>query len=123
MEKEQVISDAEKNEAEIGVSKEGKNIAVIAYITIIGLIVAFIMNNDKKLPFASYHIRQVIGLALTGLALGVVNVIPIIGWIISFLGWFVLVYMWVMGLISAMNGKEKPLPLLGKKYEEWFKGI
>lgn len=28
--------------------QEGKNIAIIAYITIIGLIVAFVMNNDKK---------------------------------------------------------------------------
>lgn len=28
--------------------KEGKNIAIISYITIVGLIIAFVMNNDKK---------------------------------------------------------------------------
>lgn len=31
---------------------EGKEIAIIAYLTIIGLIAAFIMNNDKRAPFA-----------------------------------------------------------------------
>ena len=35
-----------------------KSIAIIAYLTLIGLIVAFVMNNDKKQPFAAYHIRQ-----------------------------------------------------------------
>ena len=30
--------------------------AIIAYITIFGLIAAYFMNNDKKNPFASFHI-------------------------------------------------------------------
>jgi len=32
---------------------EGKTIAIIAYITIIGLIIAFVMNNDKKDPLVA----------------------------------------------------------------------
>ena len=51
------------------VINEGKNIAIIAYITIIGLIIAYVMNNDKKDAFATYHIKQSLGLAATGLAL------------------------------------------------------
>ncbi len=105
------------------VKEEDKKIAIISYITIIGLIIAFVMNNDKKLPFARYHIRQSLGLAATGLALGIVGVIPFLGWIINLLGIFVLLYMWIMGLMNAINEKEKPAPILGKKYEEWFKGI
>lgn len=102
---------------------EGKNIGIIAYLTIIGLIVAFVMNNDKKSPFATYHIRQSLGLLVTGLALSLVNIIPILGWIVSILGTFVLIYMWIMGLVNAANGEEKPVPILGEKYIEWFKGI
>ncbi len=34
---------------------EDKTIAVIAYLTFIGLIIAFVMNNDKKYEFASFH--------------------------------------------------------------------
>ncbi|HEY9170024.1 MAG TPA: hypothetical protein VIN72_11095 [Lutibacter sp.] len=102
---------------------EGKNIAIIAYITVIGLIIAFVMNNDKKEPFASYHIKQSLGLALTGLALGVIGMIPILGWIINILGIFVLLYMWIIGLMNAINGKESTVPFLGEKYKEWFKNL
>lgn len=104
-------------------SSEGKTMAIIAYITIIGLIIAFVMNNDKKNEFARYHIRQSLGLALTGLALGAIGMIPILGWIINILGFFVMLYMWIMGLMNAVNEKRKPVPLLGDKYEEWFKNV
>jgi uncharacterized membrane protein len=103
--------------------EEGKTIAIIAYITIFGLIAAFIMNTDKKNSFAAYHIRQSLGLGITGLALGVVNIIPILGWIVGILGSMLLIVLWVMGLISALNGQEKPVPVLGEKYQEWLKGI
>ncbi len=102
---------------------EGKTIAIIAYITIIGFVVALVMNSNKKHPFASYHIRQVLGLLLTGLALGMVGVIPVLGWIINLVAVFFLLYMWIMGLINAVNGREKPLPFLGEKYAEWFKSL
>ena len=105
------------------IDEEAKKIAIIAYITIIGLIIAFVMNNDKKLDFANYHVRQSVGLCATGVALGVIGLVPILGWIINIIGIFVLLYMWVMALINAINEKKKPAPLLGKKYESWFKGI
>ncbi|WP_047414254.1 DUF4870 domain-containing protein [Cellulophaga sp. Hel_I_12] len=110
-------------ENKITVAHDGKNIATIAYMTFIGLIIAFVMNNDKKDAFAAYHIKQSLGLALTGLALGIIGMIPILGWIINILGIFVLLYMWVMGLMNAINGKESPVPFLGEKYKIWFKNI
>ena len=107
----------------VAVNEEAKKIAVISYITIIGLVIAFVMNNEKKSDFANYHIRQSIGLCLTGLAMGAIGIIPILGWIINIIGFFVLLYMWIVGLINAINEKEKPVPFLGNKYEKWFKGI
>lgn len=102
---------------------EGKTTAVIAYITIIGLVIAFIMNNEKKNEFASYHIRQSLGLALTGFVLGIVGMIPILGWLVNLIGIFVLLYMWIMGLVNALNERVTPVPFIGKKYEDWFKNI
>ncbi|CAH8284974.1 hypothetical protein EV196_101143 [Mariniflexile fucanivorans] len=113
----------ETTENKTVVVNEGKNIAIIAYITFIGLIIAFVMNNEKKEPFASCHIKQSLGLALTGLALGAIGMIPILGWIINLVGIFVLLYMWIMGLMNAINGKESTVPFLGEKYKEWFKSI
>lgn len=103
--------------------EEGKTIAIIAYITIFGLLIAFIMNNDKKNTFAAYHLRQSLGLAATGLALSIINVIPILGWLISILGSIFLIVLWVIGLMGALNGQEKPVPVLGDKFQEWFKNI
>ncbi len=102
---------------------EGKQIGVIAYLTVIGLIAAFIMNMEKNSPFAKFHIRQMLGLFVTGLALGFVSWIPFIGWFLAIVGFFAAIYMWIMGLMSAVNGEMKPLPFLGDKYEEWFQNL
>lgn len=100
-----------------------KTTAIIAYITLIGLIIAFVQNQDKKDEFAKFHIVQSLGLLLTGFALGMIGIIPILGWIIYFFGIFVLLFMWIKGLMNAINGKKEPVPILGKKYMEWFKNI
>lgn len=99
------------------------SIAIIAYLTVIGLIIAFVMNQEKKNPFGAYHIRQSLGICLTGLAFSVINIIPILGWIVSLLGGLFLIVLWVIGLINAINHKQAPVPLLGKHFEEWFKNI
>jgi uncharacterized membrane protein len=102
---------------------DGKQIGMIAYLTVIGLIIAFVMNNEKKSEFAQYHIRQMLGLFVSGVAIGLIGIIPFLGWLIVIVGVFVLFYMWVMGLIAAINGQMKPMPILGKKYEVWFAGV
>lgn len=112
-----------ENKLKTTISNEGKNIALIAYITIIGLIIAFVMNNEKKDEFARFHIRQSLGLALTGLALGIIGMIPILGWLVYIVGIFILLYMWIVGLMNAINSKEKTVPFLGDKYAEWFKNL
>lgn len=102
--------------------EEGKNIAIIAYITIIGLIIAFVMNNDKKNPFASFHIRQMLGITLLGIALVIVMSlinIYILGLVVNLF----IVVLWVLGLIAAIQGQKKPIPLLGDQFQLWFKNI
>ena len=106
-----------------GQAGQKNTIAIVAYLTVIGLIAAFIMNNDKQNEFGTYHIRQSLGLCVTALALAVVGMIPILGWIANVIGFFVLLFMWVMGLMKAINGKKEPVPLLGEQYAEWFKGV
>lgn len=103
--------------------KNTGSMAIIAYLTLIGLIVALVMNQEKKESFAAYHIRQSLGIGITGFALGAVGIIPFIGWMISIPGFFLTLFLWITGLINAINHKEKPVPLLGKKYEQWFKNI
>lgn len=51
----------ETTENKTAVVNESKHIAIIAYTTIIGLIIAFVMNNEEKEPFAAYQIKQSFG--------------------------------------------------------------
>lgn len=102
---------------------EGKTIAIVSYLTIIGLIVAFVLNNEKKNSFASFHIRQSLGVMLTGLALGVVAMIPFLGWIVALFGWIFILILWASGFLAALNEKRKPVMILGENYQEWLKGI
>jgi len=101
---------------------EDRTVAILAYITLIGFIIAIVMHSSKKTALGSYHLRQCLGLFITGFVGSLLAVIPVLGWIafpIVMIGLFVL---WIMGLISAVNGQQKPMPVLGEKYQEWFKG-
>ncbi len=101
---------------------EGKTIAIISYITIIGTLIAFIMNQNKHNYFAAYHIRQALGVFLTGLIVNFLQRYIDFNWLdlLLSLGVFVL---WIFGLIAAIQGEEKPVPLLGEQFQEWFRNI
>jgi uncharacterized membrane protein len=91
---------------------EDKTVAILAYITLIGFIAAIVINSNKKTQLGAYHLRQMLGLFVTG----IVCIIPLLG-ILIFLFLFVL---WIMGLISAVKGEMKPVPVLGAMYQKWF---
>ena len=100
---------------------EGKSMAIISYFWWIGLIIAFIMNNTKKNKFASFHIRQMIGLLL--LNVGVSLIYKYVGSTVGMALGFGTVVLWVIGLIGAFQGEEKRVPLLGDLFQDWFKQI
>lgn len=102
---------------------EGKTIAIITYLTLIGLVVALVMNGEKKNTYAKFHIRQALGLMLTGFVTIFVSWIPFIGWLFGIVAFFFLLFLWFTGLFNALNGREKVLPILGDKYAEWFKSV
>lgn len=100
-----------------------KTMGIVAYLTVFGLIAAIIMNKEPKNAFASYHIRQSLGLCVSGIVLFVIGLVPFIGWLISILGTIFIIILWLLGFINALNGYEKPVPVLGEKYMEWFKNV
>ena len=80
-----------------------KTTSIVAYITWIGLLVAFCAGDKEG---AKFHLNQALVIFLFSL----LAVIPCIGWI---WGIFMLVC-WVMGLVAAINQEEKEVPLIGK---------
>jgi uncharacterized membrane protein len=102
---------------------EAKTYGIIAYITLIGLIIAFILNSEKQYAFTKYHIRQMLGIVIGGIVASLLSLIPFLGWLISLAYLILAVIMWIVGLMHAINGQMKPVPVLGEKFEEWFKGL
>ena len=117
----------ETNPTPAAAGMDGKTIAIISYFTWIGWIIAFVMFSSNKSQLAAYHIRQSLLLMILGILCYIVQImlifVPFIGWAIIFLLWIGLVVLWVLGLISAINGQEKPIPVIGNLAQNIFSGI
>lgn len=96
--------------------ESGKTVAIIAHITLIGWIIAIIMNSSNKTALGSFYIRQVLGIMLLGFVLGIIPVINLFAWIVPFI-------LWIVSLIGAINGNQKPVFLLGEQFQNWFKSL
>ena len=79
-----------------------KTTAMVAYVTWVGLLIAFIAGDREN---SKFHLNQALVIWLVGF----LSAIPIVGWIIGIAA-FVFA---VMGFVSAFNGEEKPLPIIG----------
>ena len=103
-------------------SDNGKTVAIVSYLTIIGWIIAFIMHNNNKTELGAFHLRQMLGLVAIGIVLSLIGRvvgIPMVIWILQ-IGLFVL---WILGFIGALQGEKKAIPLLGDQFQQWFKGV
>lgn len=105
-----------------------KTVGIVAYMTLIGWIIALVMNGEKKgeeKSFGAFHLRQMLGLIIFGFGSGIVYAIlamilifiPVVGWIVLVLvqlGLFGgLLALWIMGVIAASNGEKKQIPIIG----------
>ena len=112
----------ETNQAPATSGMDGKTIAIISYFSVVGWIIAYVLYTSNKSQVAVYHLRQSLALILCGIACGIIYYILL--FTIFFLAFFIwilfigLLVLWIMGLISAINGEEKPIPVIGAKAQE-----
>lgn len=95
---------------------DGKNIAIIAHLTLIGWIIAIVMNNEKKNTFASFYIRQTLGIMI---CFFILSFIPFIGWFLN----IAIFALWVLSFIGALNGEMKLTPVIGIYFQDWFRSL
>lgn len=94
-----------------------KTTDIVAYITPIGLLLAFLIGDRENCKF---HINQALVIWLAEILVGIVERflgnIPLVGWIVSIacaIAGLALVVFWIMGLVSACQGTEKKVPVVG----------
>ncbi|MCW3466714.1 DUF4870 domain-containing protein [Chitinophaga nivalis] len=102
-----------------------KTLAIVSYITIIGWAIAYIQFNksESKDALVRYHLKQALGVALISIVISlVVNLLahfsPAFA-TIAYVQWGVLV-LWILGILNANNGQMKPVPVVGRLFEDKF---
>lgn len=102
---------------------KSKNTAIIAYLTIIGSIIAIFMNQEEnKSEFASFHIRQALGLFISffmlGYFVGYAN-----SWTATSAFYIFYFILWIYGFLGALQGEKKVIPVVGNFFQNTFKSL
>ena len=93
----------------------------LAYITVIPAILFLVLAEYNKRPFVRFHAFQSIGLALAWFACSLVMIIPILGWIVGFVGIVAVLCGWVLCVMKAYKGERFKLPVIGNYAENLSK--
>lgn len=95
--------------------------AIVSHIFLIGWVIAFVINLNDKEEYASFYIRQNLGIIIAGIAVGILGEFPIIGWLVSVFGGLLVFIFWLMSLIWSISGEMKTVPWVGQYFQDWFK--
>lgn len=106
----------------------GKTVGILSYCTFIGWIIAIILHQQDKTKFGAFHLRQALGIFIAYIAcfIAISITIPFLGFLtfalypVVGIGILTLV---IIGLVNAINGKEKLTPLIGAMSEKILAGI
>jgi uncharacterized membrane protein len=111
---QQAISQATDYYAESSnneVCNMNKMVAILGYVTLLGWLIAILFYDKHKSNYTTFHLRQSLGLIITG---GILALIPLIGWLMN-IGVFLV---WLYAIYHATQGKQEKVPFLGNCYQE-----
>src|SRR3989338_2509459 len=85
-----------------------KTMGIVAYLSLVGWVIALVQNNDKKgyeKTFTAFHLRQMLGIMIIGFATSVVLSLGVFAF-------------WILGIVGAANGQRKELPYIGEPIQK-----
>ena len=114
-------------EVYLGSPDNPKTAGVVCYITIIGWLLAyFALYRNNKSSFAAFHLRQALLLHILSFFLNILSLFALwnrIPYVIVFVFAGILFILWLIGAFDAINGKERPVPLVGKLAQSIFSDL
>ena len=94
-------------------------VAAIGYVFILCLLP---LLGKKESKFAQFHGKQGLVLPIAAVVLWIAGFIlafiPILGWLVMFIGCVSLVVLGILGIVNALGGKYWEMPFLGKYARE-----
>lgn len=91
--------------------EDNKAVAAIGYLWILFLVP---LLTKKDSPFAQFHARQGMILFISWIVIWLVGWVPVLGWIIGFLGSLAIAILSIIGFLKALQGEQWELPVLGE---------
>lgn len=106
------MAEEEQDPVKTSISGADQNKAIAALAYLIFFLPLLVAKNSK---LAMYHANQGLVLLLLSIAVNIIGgIIPVIGWfLIVPLGNLLVFILFILGIINALKGKEKPLPIVG----------
>ncbi|RZL33638.1 MAG: DUF4870 domain-containing protein [Pedobacter sp.] len=100
-----------------------KTLSIVSYITLIGWLISYFSGKETADDLLKYHLKQSFGLMIVSILFNialtiVVTIVPALS-IIGLAGLIFLVLL-IIGCINASNEVQKPLPIIGKMFEDKF---
>ena len=83
---------------------------VVAYITWVGLILAFVLGDRYA---SRFHLNQALVISIATTVFGLVTRLPLVGFV-GWVGGLLCTFCWLLGLFYAISGREQPVPILGQ---------
>ena len=102
-----------------------KTLSILSYITIIGWIIAYVKSKDltPKSDLVTYHLKQGFGIFLVSFAVNIVLSVFVFSitslYFLNYIGYAIFI-LWIFGIINAANEQKKPIPVIGKIFEDKF---
>jgi uncharacterized membrane protein len=90
----------------------------LAYVTIIPSIIFLVMEPYNRNSFIKFHAWQNIFLCIFLFVLAVIGIIPILGWLVLFVGSIAALIFWVIAIINAYKGVMFKIPIIGNIAEK-----
>ncbi|WP_022670253.1 hypothetical protein [Hippea alviniae] len=103
--------EIEKNRELEEYIKKGRWLAWLSYFGLLMIIPAVIHKDN---PFVVYHVKQGLVLTITNLVSAFILFIPDVGKALDLFVSVFLMFLTITGIINAITGKIKPLPVIGK---------
>lgn len=90
---------------------KNKTIAALSYL----IFFLPLITDAKSSKFAMFHANQGLLLLIASVASNMIlPLIPVLGWILWPFAAIAILVFFVLGLMNALNGKMKELPVIGK---------
>ena len=102
--------------------KSEKFTALTGYLTVLGLLTAYLINKQLKSDYVSFHIRQSLGLSIGFLMLGY-PVGNFDNWTVTLALWTAFIVLNTYGIATAIAGSITAIPVFGFFFQKIFKKI